>query len=115
MTQRNSHLLPAPSGKGTRLIWFTVLSSEGALLHSDGELAGTILQPQAIVDHIVARQCFDRAAQALAERARATNKWPVLIVDGASVQKMFPSDAIVPLQVRLILQLTPCYRLDESL
>ena len=96
LTIRNSNLLPAPSGKGTRLTWFTVLGSEGALQHSDGNLAGTVLPPQAIVDHHVARQCFDRAAQALAEQAKKEKKWPVLVVDGASVQKMFASGAIVP-------------------
>jgi hypothetical protein len=109
LTIRNSNLLPAPTGVGTRLTWFTLLSTEGAVLHADGGLAGTVLQPQAIVDHVVARQCFVRAAQALAERARAAGKCPVLVVDGASVQKMFPSDAIVPSLVRFYMQPPPSY------
>jgi hypothetical protein len=101
LTIRNSNLLPASTGVGTRLTWFTVLSSVGAVLHRDSGLAGTILDPQAIVDHNVARKCFERAADALSQHAKALGRWPILIVDGASVQKMFTSDAIVPSSVTL--------------
>ena len=96
LTVRNSNLLSADSGKGRRLTWWTAMSQFGILVHPDGASAGTVLPVQGVMDHLVAYECIERTCEAMVQAQERRNRIPVLIIDGATVQKMFRPSAAVP-------------------
>ena len=99
LTVRDSHQVPANTGKGARLPFWSVISPIGVLSHPDGGSAGTVLDANAIMDRTVIYRMMERSLEALCYHAERLDQWPVLIIDGAPNNKTLDEDAIAPHRV----------------
>jgi hypothetical protein len=98
----DSNLVNAGTGKGRRINTWDFITERGLLRHPDGGSAGTLFPAGFVLDHNSILQCLERgiaAIQAYTLEVGAT--LPVLVMDGAKINKTMPEDAINPSKVHL--------------
>lgn len=95
-TKKNGDEVPSGAGLGARVNYWTFLTPFGVLEDKNKQSVTTITETGSIMDGDDIISFIEKGAKAMAEHPLAKRKIKVMSIDGAIINKMFPSTSIVP-------------------